>query len=296
MALKFGHVAFEHRAIGLADLETHTLRRRLPLPYPFSATWALKLLNEVTIDDYMCCYSYGKDTAFDGTLYHTAAIIPSLAHGGGPPGKWSMGANGIDATGGDFVEAGRWYYQGVRCYRTATDTVHEFYFDLPDTSKVSTNTVAGTTYFDSPGTSHMIRLGDVPWAELENLDGVMAGVKFWNADVHPLELAYEARSPWPMLPRYYQALWDCLPLTTLEDRHGARHSLRVLNGRRWDIIDATVPPSTYPQTPDRWRSALRPAFYWNLDSPAIVAAGGGGSPVTYRDHPLGFGIARGVGF
>lgn len=272
MAIKFGHVAFEHRAIGLADLEGHTLRRRLPLSYPFSATWALKLLNEVTIDDYMCCYSYGKDTAFDGTLYHTAAIIPSSAHGGSPPGKWSMGANGIDGGGGDAVEAGRWYYQGVRCYRTATDTIHEFYFDLPDTSKVSTNSTGNTTYFTGPGTSHMIRIGDVPWAELENLDGAMAGIKIWEADVKPCELAYEARSPWPLLPKYYPMLWECLPLMTLEDRQGSRVGVRTKNGRRFGIIDASLPPTNYLEIPDRWRHVRRPLFYQYLDSPASVSA------------------------
>ena len=58
MSTEFTHVAFEHRGITLNDLEGHTLRRRLPLPYPFWATWAVKMLGNTT-DDYMTLFSYG---------------------------------------------------------------------------------------------------------------------------------------------------------------------------------------------------------------------------------------------
>jgi hypothetical protein len=276
MAIQFGHTAFVHQAIGLSDLEDHTLRRRLPLPYPFSATWAVRMLGLVTTDDYMCLYSFGKDIAFDGTEYHTAAIIPSSAHGGAPPAKWSVGANGFDDPQG-YISTDRWYYQGVRCYRTDTDTIHEFYYDLPDTSLVSTISTGNTTYFNTVGTSHMIRIGDVPWAENENLDGAMCGVKIWNANLAPFELAYEARSPWPLLPRHYLSLWECLPLTTVEDRQGSRHSVRTKNGRRFEIIDTANPPTNYPVTPDRWRHVRRPVWYQNLDVGNVVSGVTGGN-------------------
>lgn len=265
MAIYFGHTAFTHSAIGLADLEGFTLRRRLPLPYPFSAVWAVKMEGLITTDDYMCLYSFGKDTAFDGTEYHTAAIIPSAAHGGAPPAKWACGANGFDDPQG-YISTSRWYYQGMRCYRTATDTIHEFYYDLPDTSLVSTLSTGNTTYFNTVGTSHMIRLGDVPWAENENLDGMMAGVKIWNADLRPIELWREVQSPWPQLPKYYGALWDVIPLKTLDDRQGTAHGYRVKNGRRFGLIDAANPPTTRAVMPDLWsRAGSQPNFPWIMD-------------------------------
>ena len=275
MSIETTHVAFEHRGITLNDLETHTLARRLPQPYPFAAAWAVKLLGNIT-DDYMTCFGYGKDVPFDGVLYYTAATIPSAAHGGAPPMKWSCGANGFDNLG-DYCEFGRWYYQGYRTYRTTTDTIHEFYYDLPDLTKVCTGTVAGTSYFSTPGTTHMFRWMDVPWAELEMLDGRMQGIKMWNSYFTPMELAREAGSPWPQLPKHYGALWDIIPLRTKEDRR--QTGWKVKNARRWEYPDPALEPTTSGDQPDRWRRNGMPKWQWSTDAGLFLPAAAGGATV-----------------
>jgi hypothetical protein len=268
MSVFFGHTAFVHVGYTLTDLETHTLRRRLPRPYPLSATWATYQTGTTT-NDYQQCLVYGKDTAFDGTDYWNASILQD----GGGTQKWSVGANGFDDPQ-DNVVPNRWYYQGFRAYRTATDTIHEYYYDLPDPTKVATIATGDTTYFGAPGTSHHFRVGDTAWAELEGLDGYMAGLKIWEAVMSPIEMWRECLSPWPQIPKYYHSLWDLLPLRTAYDRHPP--GWKVKNQRRMSIIDITNPPTTISLQPDKWsRYGSVPTWQWS-DHVGTAAAGGGG--------------------
>ncbi len=117
-------------------------------PFPiYDATYIFKVYPRKKSGsiNYYTTFFWGNNGTFtwDGgkaNTYYGAHPYPVPPPGGA--GQWEIAVNGHDHVTGTEVEWDRWYTQAFRAWRESTTvTHHEFYYDLPDTSKVLTYTV-----------------------------------------------------------------------------------------------------------------------------------------------------------
>jgi hypothetical protein len=99
--------------------------------------------------------------------------------------------------GGDFISPmhviyDRWYIQVAVCSESGGKTVHEFYWDWPDTTKVIRHT--GERYADPPSPGLVV--GDAPWNSGQEVwDGILRGFQFYDAALTISEIKQEIESP-----------------------------------------------------------------------------------------------------
>lgn len=220
----------------------------LPKPFPITVTWAV-WVDATFPDDYGTCWSYGPDP-YTGSNYYEAAIIPSgSAISAGATGAtgpcWNLAIDGDHSIPSAQITLGRWYYQGWHAQVVGTTLNAEYYFDLPDLTKVISlsESYTGSYNFDLPSSSHSFQIGDNAWptvASNETLGGYQQGYKIWQAYLSGLEIQAEALNVWPALPKYTHVLWDVLPLRTKYDTHIT--GINKINVRHWTFPG--VEPST----------------------------------------------------
>lgn len=274
MSLIFTHTSENLIKAPRLTANTDTPWRGLPKPFPVSATWAVYPLS--LTNDYYDLLSYGPNP-FSGSDYWMAATLQGT---GGP--FWNLGVDG-DWTGVTQIVSNQWYLQGFRIMKDAAGTVTaEYYTDLVRGGEVLTGPAAGdrTTYFTAPGSTHSLVNGDAPWAAgtapLENWNGYIQGTKIWQAWLSPMELFAEAQSIWPVLPKYYNALWGILPMRVTGDYNPS--FLSAANKRAWSVQSTTNfpvsggPPCPYQVYDRTWwipsldtvASPAAPAYvYWD---------------------------------
>ncbi len=191
--------------------------------------------------------------------------------------------------GGDNTNSGtteitvldRWYYQGFRIMKDTAHLTADFYYDLPDRSKVihfdSDFGSLSSAYFDAVGSTSFFGVGDVPWADHETFEGYMSGFKMWQAYLSENELLAESQSAWPVIPRQFHALWDLHPFRTNLD-HSAR-GIKKINTRRWsypNVVPITGTIAPFQRNASRW--------YWGDVLPAVAS-----SSFVPFPHPRGSG-------
>lgn len=154
--------------------------------------------------------------------------------------------------GGDFVSPDhvvydRWYIQVAVCRTTRSATVHEFYWDWPDTTKVIRQ--SGKKYSDPPTPGLVV--GDAPWNQGHEVwNGILRGFQFYDAALSPSEIAREIASPGSVRTPWYLNL-DPAP-SDISDKSGNGHHpawVGIERASRWTgrvstggIIRTTVPP------------------------------------------------------
>lgn len=240
MSLHTNHIDANRESVYiLAD--SSSPNRGLPKPMPFSWTGACYADPSMT-DDYSTVVTFGPNP-YSGIDYYQGSVLPSSVVGGGATGPcFNLAIDGDHTSAAAQVVTGRWYYQGWHARRDASNIYAEYYYDLPDLTKVLTLTEASPNYFTSAGANHSLNIGDNAWpstATNEGWQGYLQGFKFWQAYLSPFELALEAMSMWPVLPKYAGVLWDVVPLRTKYDRRGM---VKEINRRRWTF------PNVEPDT------------------------------------------------
>jgi hypothetical protein len=130
-------------------------------PFPiYDATYIFKVYPRKKTSGqyrYYTTFFWGNDGTFiwDGgnaNTYYGAHPYPIPAPSG--PGQWEISVNSNDYVTGSEVQWNRWYTQAFRAWRESPSiTHHEFYWDLPDTSKVLSHTVVDQWAHQSPPAS-----------------------------------------------------------------------------------------------------------------------------------------------
>jgi hypothetical protein len=114
--------------------------------------------------------------------------------------KWEIAVNG-----GDYVEDlnghdtqvgyGRWYTQAFRAWADSAGKHHEFYWDLPDTTRVIRVTEPAS-YAETPPPAPVLVWGDAPWnPSKEIMNGVIRGIQVYAATLSLADIESEVNAP-----------------------------------------------------------------------------------------------------
>jgi len=158
---------------------------------------------------YYTTFFWGNNGTFtwqngNANTYYGAHPYPIPAPNG--PGQWEISVYSNDFVTGTEVGWDRWYIQAFRAWRESpTITHHEFYWDLPDTSKVIRTTVTDAGWASSNPPSPAIVIGQAPdnglgqsWGGYEGweeFNGVIRGIQIYSGLLTVDEIQAEIQSP-----------------------------------------------------------------------------------------------------
>jgi hypothetical protein len=181
-------------------------------PFPiYDATYVFKVYPREKLRGdikYYTTFFWGNDGTFvwDGgnaNTYYGAHPYPIPAPGG--PGQWEISVYANDFTTGEEVEWDRWYTQAFRAWRESDSiTHHEFYWDLPDTSRVLTHTIDDPSWAAIDPPVPAIVIGQAPdymgasWGGYpgwEEFNGIIRGVQIYDGLLSLDDIAAEIEAP-----------------------------------------------------------------------------------------------------
>ena len=181
-------------------------------PFPiYDATYIFRVYPRKKTSDayrYYTTFFWGNDGTFiwDGgnaNTYYGAHPYPIPAPTG--PGQWEISVYSNDYVTGSEVQWDRWYTQAFRAWRESPSiTRQEFYYDLPDTSKVITKTIADPDWAKKNPPRPAIVMGQAPdlngvsWGGYpgwEEFDGTIRGIQFYSGLLSLDEIQSEITAP-----------------------------------------------------------------------------------------------------
>jgi hypothetical protein len=157
---------------------------------------------------YYTTFFWGNNGTFiwdngNGNTYYGAHPYPIPAPNG--PGQWEISVNSNDYVTGSEVVWDRWYTQAFRAWRESPSvTHHEFYWDLPDTSKVITQTVVDPHWAAVNPPSPAIVMGQAPnlngasWGTYpgwEEFNGIIRGIQLYSGLLSLADIQAEIANP-----------------------------------------------------------------------------------------------------
>jgi hypothetical protein len=110
---------------------------------------------------------------------------------------WEIAIEGQDIVKSTNIVYDRWYTQAFRVWGAPGNVKHhEFYYDLPDTSKVITYTTNRSNWGDSLPPGPALTVGDAPHnCGAEVYKGVLRGFQFYNNLLSVSDIQNEINSP-----------------------------------------------------------------------------------------------------
>ena len=169
----------------------------LPM-YPATYIWRAMLRQQA---GYYTTFFWGPDGEFTGNNFYGAHPYPdgepkptSRAH------KWELSIIGndfVDDANGNSTQLGydTWKTQALRVFDNGSNKIHEFYWDLPDITKVIRVTLY-SNYASSPISNAALTFGDAPWSlGKERLSGVLRGIQLYSAALSVSDILIEASTP-----------------------------------------------------------------------------------------------------
>lgn len=219
-----------------AAATTGTIRFRFSNPlaqYPATYIWRIYPRSQ---PHYYTTFFWGNDGEFwwDNGVpnsYYGAHPYPSPSPNQVPaqdvgPRFWEVSVDGLDVLSPTTVEYNRWHTQALRVWSDSSGKHHEFYWDLPDTSKVIRYT-ANVNYGNRLPPSPALTFGDAPWnPSNEILFGILRGIQVYRSTLSLSDILTESEQPLSTSPGasniWYMNL-NPTP-TDISDKSGAGHN------------------------------------------------------------------------
>ena len=184
---------------------TETVRFRFTEPlamYPATYIWRVNLRSQ---PEYYTAFFWGNDGEFRwdngvSNTYYGAHPYPYPAPNYVPPEQvgprfWEIAVEGLDVLSKEQVEYGRWHLQALRVWSDQFGKHHEFYWDLPDTTKVIKHR-SPRSYANKLPPRPALTWGDAPWApSKEIMFGVMRGIQIYSTRLTVADVLAEASRP-----------------------------------------------------------------------------------------------------
>jgi hypothetical protein len=183
-----------------------TVRFRFTNPlaiYPATYIWRL---NPRSQPEYYTTFFWGNDgeffwdNGFANTTYGAHPYPnPSPNNVSRPedvgPRFWEIAVAGKDVLSPTEVEYNRWHTQALRVWSDSSGKHHEFYWDLPDTSRVIRDDEPDSYGNKSPP-SPALTWGDAPWnPSKEIMLGVIRGIQIYSAQMSLADVLAESTMP-----------------------------------------------------------------------------------------------------
>jgi hypothetical protein len=166
--------------------------------YPATYIWRVNVRRHA---GYYTTFFWGPDGPFTGAAYYGCHPYPDIdPKPSSRSHKWELAINRDDlvrdAKGHSTqVEYDVWMTQALRVYDDGTHKVHEFYWELPDTTKVI-RSVLPLEYGANPPVNAALTFGDAPWAVGgERLGGILRGLQLYAAALSLPDLLAEVAHP-----------------------------------------------------------------------------------------------------
>jgi hypothetical protein len=169
----------------------------LPM-YPATYIWRVNLRQQ---SGYYTTFFWGPDGDFTGNNFYGAHPYPdgepkptSRAH------KWELSiyaSDFVNDANGHSTQLGYdvWKTQALRVWDDGTNKINEFYWDLPDTSKVI-RVVLYSSYAANPISNAALTFGDAPWAlGRERLSGLLRGIQIYSSTLSVNDIVAEVTQP-----------------------------------------------------------------------------------------------------
>lgn len=179
---------------------TGTVRFRFTNPllaiYPATYIWKLKPRQQ---NGYYTTFFWGNDGPFywgpsSPDTYYGAHPYPSPPPNGSAH-KWEISVYGGDYQSSQDVVYNVWYTQALRVWSDGSGKHHEFYWDLPDTSKVIRVDVP-SAYGSINPPSPALTFGDAPWNDSDEImNGVIRGIQIYSNVLTLNEVLAESSNP-----------------------------------------------------------------------------------------------------
>ncbi len=176
-----------------------TVRFRFTKPlaiYPATYIWRVYPRQQ---NGYYTAFFWGNDGKFwwdsgAPNTYYGAHPYPTVQPNGATH-KWEIAVNGGDFLSAETVEYKRWYTQALRVWSDGSGKHHEFYWDLPDMSRLIRRDEP-SSYGNTMPPSPTLTWGDAPWNESnEIMDGVIRGIQIYSAALSVSDILAEVNDP-----------------------------------------------------------------------------------------------------
>jgi hypothetical protein len=183
-------------------------------PFPiYDATYVFRVYpRKKTVpphpNGYYTTFFWGNDGDFDwksgnANTYYGAHPYPVPPTDG--PGQWEISVYSNDFVTGTEVEWNRWYTQAFRAWRESpTTTHHEFYWDLPDTTKVIRRTIDDPNWAATNPPKPAIVIGQAPdkggaswggYVGWEEFNGIIRGIQIYSGLLSVSDILSEIGTP-----------------------------------------------------------------------------------------------------
>ncbi len=167
--------------------------------YPATYVWRVNPRHQV---GYYTTFFWGPDNGqFSAENYYGAHPYPDGVYAPtGTTHKWELSIYGndfVNDAGGASTQVvyGVWKTQALRVFDNGANKVHEFYWDLPNTSRVI-RVVLDRTYGTTAGSDAALNFGDAPWAVgTERLSGILRGIQIYSASLSVADILSELNQP-----------------------------------------------------------------------------------------------------
>ena len=184
-------------------------------PFPiYDATYVFKVFPRKKIvptnskTGYYTTFFWGNNGRFSWqngqpNTYYGSHPYPIPAPNG--PGQWEIAVGSKDFVTGSEVVWDRWYTQAFRAWRESpTITHHEFYWDLPDTSKVIRQTIVDPAWATVNPPTPAIVMGQAPnfngaswrgYPGWDEFNGIIRGLQLYSGLLSVADIQAEIANP-----------------------------------------------------------------------------------------------------